>query len=285
LEPTGTRSIEGTKRWGDEELENVIWVLEHLGDDAEAIRGVKLRRVDVISDKEIKSKTTSGGKWRAAGQYVGKTRTIEIADTGTTRRDFAHECGHAVANYGYYSAYENAKLLSDAVTAAVKSQNAAESAYRAAYADYLLAVEAENVAQAAIGKPSQKSEKELTAEHEACQKTTETRAAESERLKDARDKLVEELGTARAASREADRLRDRSYSEEEGTSARVLRLKGQVKPGGLSPHTAYAQAEWPDKPEEFYAEAFADWIVDPLDLSTKFPKVYAYFNAGSHRKD
>jgi hypothetical protein len=132
---------------------------------------------------------------------------------------------------------------------------------------------------------AKKTKEQLQKEHAGRVKITEERLTESKGLEQERNQRVKETETAKATSKKATQLRDSRYSASRKTSARVLAFDAYVRTQMIPAHTKYAMSEWPDKPEEFYAEAFADWIMDPDSLRKSSPKLHAYFSAGSHRKD
>jgi len=84
---------------------------------------------------------------------------------------------------------------------------------------------------------------------------------------------------------------------------RAATWRGEYKPGGKettgrrkafvtyaneksisSDLTLYAQAEWPNNPDEFYCEAFGVWKVDPVGLRRHSADLATYFEEGTHLK-
>lgn len=52
----------------------------------------------------------------------------------------------------------------------------------------------------------------------------------------------------------------------------------------IPPLTEYAKANWPSKPEEFFAEAYSLWLNDPDYLTANAHGLKDWFDAGEHRK-
>lgn len=48
--------------------------------------------------------------------------------------------------------------------------------------------------------------------------------------------------------------------------------------------TRYSVENWQLKPEEFYAEAYSLWLVDPNFLKNNYPVVYDFFQNGEYRR-
>lgn len=67
-------------------------------------------------------------------------------------------------------------------------------------------------------------------------------------------------------------------------SLRVQRFVNLVNKNGIKPMTKYARDNWPDKPEEFFSEAFALWHSDPEFLGRAAPSLKAWFDVGEHLK-
>jgi hypothetical protein len=49
--------------------------------------------------------------------------------------------------------------------------------------------------------------------------------------------------------------------------------------------TPYAAKEWPDRPQELFAEAYALFVTHPAALTGRFQVVHDYFAGGRHRND
>ena len=64
----------------------------------------------------------------------------------------------------------------------------------------------------------------------------------------------------------------------------VFRFVEFVTAKKIEPFTKYASDNWPDKPEEFFAEAFSLYLSDPEYLKSNAKDLHAWFAAGEHRK-
>lgn len=64
----------------------------------------------------------------------------------------------------------------------------------------------------------------------------------------------------------------------------VRKFYDLVISNGISPAlTPYAAANWPHKPEEFYAEAYSFYVTKPKDLEAYSNVLYDWFKAGSYK--
>ena len=64
---------------------------------------------------------------------------------------------------------------------------------------------------------------------------------------------------------------------------RVQKFVDLVTAKKIEPFTSYAKENWPHKPQEFYAEAYSLWLVDPQFLQDNYPDVYNFFQSGAYR--
>jgi hypothetical protein len=65
-------------------------------------------------------------------------------------------------------------------------------------------------------------------------------------------------------------------------SARLEEFIQLVTGAESAPPTRYALESWPDKPGEFYAEAFALYRTDPEFLAAHRPALFAWFEGDNH---
>jgi hypothetical protein len=63
---------------------------------------------------------------------------------------------------------------------------------------------------------------------------------------------------------------------------RVQKFVEFVNSEKIPPLTKYAQDNWPDNPEEFYAEAYSLFLSDPGYLKTNAPTLHDWFKKGKH---
>ncbi len=95
------------------------------------------------------------------------------------------------------------------------------------------------------------------------------------------------------ASRVLDARQDRTGKERQLAAVlsdeRSHRLHNFVRhverhriPAGI---TAYARDNWPAKPGELFAEAYALWLTDPRFLEENVPRLHGWFHSGRYRQD
>jgi peptidoglycan hydrolase-like protein with peptidoglycan-binding domain len=90
---------------------------------------------------------------------------------------------------------------------------------------------------------------------------------------------------ARAAANadvQASRRAEQAVTGAQGRSARLDAFVAHVQANRIPPLTAYAASNWPNHPEEFFAEAYSLWRNDRQYLQTNAPTLVAWFDAGSH---
>ncbi|WP_159001443.1 hypothetical protein [Streptomyces sp. SBT349] len=76
------------------------------------------------------------------------------------------------------------------------------------------------------------------------------------------------------------------YSEDELRTHRLRHFVTLVGSEGIRADlTAYAAKEWPGKPQELFAEAYAFFLMDPGKLKAHSAALHAYFAGGHHRND
>ena len=66
-------------------------------------------------------------------------------------------------------------------------------------------------------------------------------------------------------------------------SARLRKFIDFVTEKKILPFTKYARDNWPDKPGEFFAEAYSLFLSDPEYLKTNSPLLHDWFRRGSYR--
>ncbi|MGH3765199.1 MAG: hypothetical protein ACRDS0_01530 [Pseudonocardiaceae bacterium] len=78
----------------------------------------------------------------------------------------------------------------------------------------------------------------------------------------------------------SDKLKDTSATS--GHTKRLQKFIDLVKTGDIRRFTQYSADNWPGHPEEFYAEAYSLWLVDPAFLSINYRVVYNFFQSGDY---
>jgi hypothetical protein len=69
-----------------------------------------------------------------------------------------------------------------------------------------------------------------------------------------------------------------------GNTLRLQKFVNLVTTNNIRPFTAYAAQNWPQQPDEFYAEAYSLWLVDPAFMQTNYKIVYDFFQNGDYLK-
>jgi len=84
----------------------------------------------------------------------------------------------------------------------------------------------------------------------------------------------------------AARLTGLPHTDAMQRTHRVLNFVKFVNDQGISPTlTAYANAEWPHKPAEFYCEAYAYFVVAPDRLKAHSQALHTFFATGKYLND
>ena len=76
---------------------------------------------------------------------------------------------------------------------------------------------------------------------------------------------------------------ERNLARTRQRSLRLQKFVDLVKANKIAPFTQYAKDNWPDKPAEFYAEAYSLWATDPEYLKNNAKALYDWFHAGLYR--
>jgi hypothetical protein len=69
-----------------------------------------------------------------------------------------------------------------------------------------------------------------------------------------------------------------------GRTLRLQKFVDLVTANDIRRFTTYARQNWPDNPEEFFAEAYALWLTDPDFLQNNYPKIHDFFEGGDYRR-
>ena len=87
-----------------------------------------------------------------------------------------------------------------------------------------------------------------------------------------------------ASAQDAWFTAERTAARAPKRTLRVQKFVDLVITNKIAPFTDYAKKNWPHKPEEFYAEAYALWRTDPDFLSNNYPPVFTFFEGGDYQK-
>jgi len=86
-----------------------------------------------------------------------------------------------------------------------------------------------------------------------------------------------------AAAQDAWFEAERTLARGRGRSARLQKFVDLVNGNHIRPFTQYAAETWPAQPEEFFAEAYSLWLVDPKFVETNYKVVFDFFQSGDYR--
>jgi hypothetical protein len=112
---------------------------------------------------------------------------------------------------------------------------------------------------------------------------TKRELAEASAAMDAADKA---MATAKRAFELKNAEIESLWSKDRKLSSRVLNFERFVNTSSIPTDlTAYAAAEWPAKPHEFYAEAFAYFVLAPERLKSHSAALHQYFETSKHLND
>lgn len=77
---------------------------------------------------------------------------------------------------------------------------------------------------------------------------------------------------------------ERVYARARNRTLRLQKFIDLVTTNKIQRFTQYSKENWLLKPQEFYAEAYSLWLVDPQFLETNYKVVYDFFQTGDYRK-
>lgn len=256
------------------EISDVIAALELLKreapQDVGALQGVELMRVPSLPAN--RAGEFFAGSHVALGQAATVQPYLKLADRAFNADDvmFAgggtgaptvpasftvilHEVGHAVENEPLRAARAGVIQATADVEAAKKLLAGDPAAYDAELKA------AQRKGKRAVNEFYKKKEAEYKQNTKAEEEANKRLAAEQGKLNAARD----------AAS---------------GNTLRLQKFVDLVKQNNIRRFTRYAAQNWPQSPEEFYAEAYALWLVDPVFLKANYKVVFDFFQNGDYRK-
>jgi hypothetical protein len=252
--------------WTDTELSAIVDALELVAvEDREVLRYVQLVRVREVPTTMSPGANVSGFFQAVAAQdsslvfdddvfknYVNVHGTVE-ALYPYSFETILHEVGHAISK---------CEFIKKATVLRVVKQS-----YEEMYDQYhspggLFKKHNDAITKKGSGKIS-------SAEFNAIKK-------EHDEFKKALDKAKEEMLTA---SKEVDKV----YSD--GEPRRVWKFFDLVKKtqSTISPLTQYARDSWPQRPGEFFAEAYMLFLLEPKFLKQYYARIHEFFEKGLYR--
>ena len=95
---------------------------------------------------------------------------------------------------------------------------------------------------------------------------------------------AKERAVAFKAFKAAEGGEQAATGSKKGMSKRLQNFVNVVNKHNIPPLTEYAKKNWPNQPQEFYAEAFALWKNDPAYLKLNAEPLKDWFDAGEHLK-
>jgi hypothetical protein len=247
--------------------------------DTSAISTATLELADGAFSSDLKS-------------FVGGKATASPA----SYRTILHEVGHAIASEALRDAraaadqaIAHANTLVGPLNTAVVASNAAGNEFNALIQKYNDLVDAFNNAVTAND-----SDMMAAAKNDLGGKKLEvdTKRNEADRLKKEEEVERAALEAANMDAMAKQKMVE-SYRASAGSagafksaadSKRVQKFIEFVTLNRIPPLTQYAKNNWPSKPEEFFAEAYALWRTNPEYLNANAKPLYDWFTAGHYRE-
>ncbi len=272
-------SEQGGVAWTESQLKKIAGLFSKMStEEQERLQGVTL----VLTDK-FPSKTLKGKTFNIAGTTYGTFR-VELTPTGVSDT-VLHEAGHLIHNNAIANAeklFERSQIKADLETAR-NFLNASSKRRFSVPAD-----------QPQIGTQIQ-AVMDAAAAFE--RSGDDDRQANREALEEA-EMFLPTIGSDPASqtlSAHVDKVRAfvaallRWSDEREKAVGPVKRLDefvGIVKKDRLARRsaifTSYAEANWPDKPAEFFAEAYEAWRKNPAEVKDLSKDLVKWFERGGH---
>ena len=282
-------SIEdGNVSWDSYELQRLSEALSLIPpSDRAALTGVKVERVARTPDGV-------GGVFEyeqdVSGEKVVNTNTLKLANKAFRGDDISF-VGNADAAYA-----ASVRLIVHEIGHAVATKTLREAglAHAEAKRDYNQKADAQNAAnaslQAAKGSYDALLAQRNTAAANNDAATVNQLDAQLNAIEQNAGPLDAAFQSAKADADQARALAESRLAEKEAAkgpggyeSLRVERFVKFVTANKIQPFTPYARDNWPDKPQEFFAEAYSLWLTDPSFLKSQHEKLYQWFAAGSYR--
>ena len=247
-------------------------------DEQERLKGVTFRLTDKFESKRIRNKT-----FTINGMTYGRS-LVELTAVGV-RGSVLHEVGHIIQN----NAIANAENLFDRTQYKFDLEVARSALNRAGRLVYTVPPDHPNIGQQL---------KAVVDAADAFQSSTDENRASLRQVLEEADMLLPVLTQDPATKNLADQI-DRlhvyvaallTYSDEKEKAVvpykRLDEFVAIVKKHRLARRSAifteYAESNWPDKPGEFFAEAYEAWRNSPATVKKISPDLAAWFEKGGH---
>jgi hypothetical protein len=90
----------------------------------------------------------------------------------------------------------------------------------------------------------------------------------------------------KASAREQEESRKLAGTRDPGSqhTRRLQKFIDLVNANNIRRFTKYSAQNWPQNPEEFYAEAYSLWLADPAFMKTNYRGIYDFFQGGDYLK-
>jgi Domain of unknown function (DUF4157) len=273
-------SEQGGVSWTESQLKRIDAALSRMSpEERKRLQGVTLVLTDKFPSKKLRGKT-----FTIAGTTYG-THRVELTPVGT-KKTVLHEAGHLIHNTAIANAekiFERSQFKADREAARGVLNESSKQRFRVSADHRHIGDQFNAVVEAA----------------EAFEQSGDADRASKRAALEQAEMNLPFLGSdpdAQALSAHADKLRAfvaalLLWSDERenavGPVKRLDEFVSMVKKHGLARRsfpafTSYAEANWPDKPSEFFAEAYDSWRNNPADMKKKGRALFDWFEKGGH---
>ncbi len=292
------RSVaDGDASWTPDELDRAAEAFALIPPaDRAALAGIDVVRVQAIGrDFSAEFAVAPGTSDPADPSAAFASATLVVANGAFGQKDgqvlprdeqvriLVHEVGHAVAhkaqrdaNAAVHAALVTANAAIAGFNATGGAANAAIEALQTRIAEYDVAADAYNRAQAMVSIDA----------HTDVPHDLPLKQAAMDAARQKVDDLQAQVRARRAVVVGAQTRLDVASRLQAGFSGppkAVLRFVALVEAYGIPPLTPYAQQNWPFNPEEAFAEAYSIWRTRPAELRAEAGPLYDWFEAGRYR--
>ena len=273
----------GGVAWTESQLKRIDATFSKMSsEEQKRLQGVTLVLVDKFPSKKLKGKT-----FPITGTTFG-TFQVELTSVGV-RQTVLHEAGHLI----HHTAIANAEKLIDRSQFKADLETARGVLNDSSKQRFRVSADEKHIFNQFTTLLAAAEAFELSGD--------EDRAANRASLEEAELSLMSLLPflsspDAQALSAHADKLRAfvaalLLWSDERekvvGPVKRLDEFVSIVKTHRLARQsfpafTSYAEANWPDKPAEFFAEAYDSWRKNPADMRRTGRALFEWFEKGGH---
>ena len=273
-------SEQGGVAWTESQLKRINAAFSRMSpEEQKRLQGVTLVLTGKFPSKKLKGKTFS-----IAGKTYGTYR-VELTPVGV-KKTVLHEAGHLIHNTAIANAekiFERSQFKADLEAARRVLNESSKQRFRVR-ADQRHIIDQFDAVIAAAAAFERSGDDDLAANRAALEQA---------------EMNLPWFGSdpdAQALSAHADKLRAFVAAlllwsdEREKVVGPVKRLdefvsivkKHRLARRSFPAFTSYAEANWPDKPSEFFAEAYDSWRNNPADMKKKGRALFDWFEKGGH---